>query len=158
MKLSGFTLLELILTMIVSTIVIALMYLAVVDVEKLWGNFHTEQVKLADVLIFQRTFQDDIDRADIVQVHGENQFRLVSEKDTLIYSFGKNITRRYRDLIDSFCIECTNTLPYYVGALKSLGTVYGIEIQLEHPVRLEKVKFYKYYSSQSLCSQINQLK
>jgi|SRR3954462_5248529 prepilin-type N-terminal cleavage/methylation domain-containing protein len=108
-KLPAFTLMELLIGMIISSIVISFGYMAYQLVNEQYLSYKTMKGKLMETTQFNTTFADDIDNAEIVSSE-ENKIILRNKNaPELEYEFlPASIVRKRSELTDTFKIATTN--------------------------------------------------
>jgi len=160
-KLKAFTLMELLIGMIISSIVIAFSYGAYTMIYKQYLNFKQTKMKLMDVSQFNSVMQNDFIRANAIHFK-ENNLLLTNEKNviTLQYKFlDTYISRTDQEVIDTFHLNTENIKSNFIHSSGAITTDIINELSFESLVFGEKeyFTFVKTYSAETLLS-ITELK
>lgn len=149
-KLEGFTILEMIVTMIISTIIIILIYEVFLHIETNWSAFHKKQQHITSLILLKRTLEKDFENANYIQTSNEVNYELVSETDTINYVIDSNIVRIIGEIRDTFDVKLDRLNVQYVKFQDNKGIVKKIVFNINNPVEIKDAMFTKYYTSSEL--------
>jgi prepilin-type N-terminal cleavage/methylation domain-containing protein len=149
-KLSAFTLMELLIGMIISSIVITFGYLAYQLITKQYLSYKTIKQVLVDASQFHTTFTNDLQNAEIANASESKIFLFYKNTPALEYEFAeKYIIRKREDLTDTFKIVSTHIKQECLfPEEKSFLQHFSFEVNLLN--ELEVFNFEKIYSSETL--------
>lgn len=150
-RIKAFTIVELVMAMLISSIAIGIVYYAFLFFNKQFLAYENRSQLTSDLLLAEKALQTDIERADIV-TDSLGSFIILRGNtpcDEVIYEAGgKNIVRRCGEAVDSFRIENKGMRTIYVNDSVNLVSqiVFQLVINNSH---LEK-SFSKQYSADQL--------
>lgn len=123
-KLKSFTLAELIVVMIITAIVVGMAFSVLRIVQKQIHKIQTNFDKTSTLALFeQRLWQDFNEPHNII--YNKNELILISEIDTINYSFQENFTTRNQDTIK---LKITPNKAFFKGKEITKGTIDAISI------------------------------
>jgi prepilin-type N-terminal cleavage/methylation domain-containing protein len=106
-KIKAFTLIELVVTMVISSIVVMLAFTCYEITYKQYLNFRKSNNTVTQVILFNSLFKQDVLLSDLVSKTDDNDITLrMNDSVSVNYSFGSNyILRKYNELTpDTFPI------------------------------------------------------
>ncbi|RYD54581.1 MAG: prepilin-type N-terminal cleavage/methylation domain-containing protein [Sphingobacteriales bacterium] len=149
-RLYGFTLLEMIITMIISSIMIVLFYAVMNNLYKEWTVFKEHQNEITETLLFKQTLDGDLRNARYVIQTDERKVFFMSMRDTVTYQFSNHIVRSQGMRIDTFGIILSAFQLIPLQSMKRVILVSEISMDIERPIEMKEVSFYKHYTSSDL--------
>jgi type II secretory pathway pseudopilin PulG len=149
-KLASFTIIELVITMIITTIVISICYYTYLILDQQFTKYRKRSEAVNEYYLFSYALQRDAERSDGIKTTIDNSDILFSNDDTLIvYSFQSNfVTRDINGKQDTFKIKAIiDSLPMVSDSLRLINSIF---IQTEQGA--DHIHFFikKYYSAQQL--------
>jgi len=114
-RLKAFTLLELLIGMVISSIIITIGYTSYRVIYKQYLNYKLTRKEMIEVAAFQNEFQNNFYNAEVVKAE-ENAicFEFSGDKKIKFTFFDTFITREINELIDTFKIENNNRVKVYI--------------------------------------------
>lgn len=147
---SAFTILEVVITMIISSIVIVLAYTLLNTIQNEWQKITKNQTKVTELAVFKHTFDNDIDKCDYIKFIDPHTYIFKFTDDSTVYVFGKKIVRKSKLSVDTFEIEFDSVIPHYLKQIHVGNIIDSINMAISSPVSIKKVVFEKRYSSSDL--------
>lgn len=152
-KIRAFTLLELLIGMIISSIVIGFCYLSYSIIYKQYMSYKILKMEIVETIQFNSILNTDFIKAETVLFH-ENKLSFNSTyKLPLQYDFNdKYILRKDGETIDTFRLATTNVLPKYLLEPEQLTNIIVSGFSFEANVlgELEHFQFTKNYSAETM--------
>ncbi len=114
-KFKAFTLIELLIGMIISSIVITFCYMSYTMISKQYMNYKLIKEELVDALQFNSILNNDIEKANSIHFN-ENKLIIVTEfNEILEYNFVERYILRNSDaVVDTFNLMPVNVAPNFV--------------------------------------------
>lgn len=151
-RLKAFTLLEMTLAMVLTSLVVAMGYSATDIVQAQLTNFRSTQSKLVDVQRLYSELALDFDRAETVRL-GDEQLIINLEKEHLTYRWETGtIYRVQQEQIDSFQLQLVDHECYFQQALveQTAKPIDGLEMTLSLDGEAWNLRWEKQYSAATL--------
>ncbi|MGQ0827041.1 MAG: PilW family protein [Bacteroidota bacterium] len=149
-KLRAFTLMELLIGMIVSSIVIGFGYGTFFLIYKQYSSFKTVKIELVDVAQLNSILNHDFAIAEMIAFN-ENKL-IIDRKNNLplVYNFNDSIILRTdNELVDTFKIVSENIVTNFVFKEQN-AVVTGFAFEAKVLNETEQLTFEKHYSSETL--------
>jgi len=123
-KVKAFTLMELLIGMIISTIVISFCYMSYTLIYKQFMNYKTIKMELVQALELNSVLNNDIGNSELV-VFDNNELTLLNKQNEILkYNFNETeILRKSVDIIDTFKLKPINIVPHYLANENNLSNV-----------------------------------
>jgi prepilin-type N-terminal cleavage/methylation domain-containing protein len=114
-KLKAFTLLELLIGMVVSTIVVAIGYAAYTVVYKQYLQYKLLREEMVEIAAFKNEFQNNFYHSKIIKADDNSiYFEFSNNKKVKFTFFDTFITRQVDGLTDTFKVENNNRVKVYI--------------------------------------------
>ncbi|CAD0009692.1 PulJ/GspJ family protein [Flavobacterium salmonis] len=123
-KLKSFTLAELIVVMIITAIVVGMAFSVLRIVQKQIHKIQTNFDKTSTLALFEQRLWLDFNEPHNI-IYNKNELILISEIDTINYSFRENFTMRNQDTIK---LKITPNKAFFKGKEITNGTIDAISI------------------------------
>ncbi|CAM1359202.1 type II secretion system protein [Tenacibaculum xiamenense] len=150
-KLKGYTILELLITMVITSIIVSILYVLFSMLSQRYLAFNKNEIEVTEVSMFKNTLKRDVYKSDYL-ILNFNELKCIRNNQTLIYSFGDSyITRRLKksSVIDTFEIKVKKTTPSFIDYDK-LKVLKKLSLRLDFLGRDLGLHFSKEYSSDIL--------
>ena len=115
-KIKAFTLLELLIGMIISTLVVGFSVMSYFIIYEQYLNYKSVKHTISDVMLMNMVIASDFTNAQTISDVDDNELIFNDDNDTLIhYHFSPEfITRQENEIIDTFKIAVNNRLPVFL--------------------------------------------
>lgn len=153
--LNAFTLLEMIISIILGSIVVVLIYGIVSMMRVSWERFALQQQQISDAISFRVAFGNDIDRSTIIFQKAPFSFEMTGAKDTIAYVLNGCVIRTQGKESDTFLIKTTSVYASYLNINTPDKVVKNIKFYLADPYLSQNVSFDKHYSTQDMIGLIS---
>ena len=127
-KLNGFTLSEVLVVMLITSIVITLAILVLNIVQKEFSAIQLNFEQKTDIRSLEQALWNDLNNHNVFFEKETNKLIAVSKKDTVIYSFQDNFVLRKTDTLQ---ISGTTIKPYLDIIAVNKGEIDGLELTLD---------------------------
>ncbi|MCH2045922.1 MAG: hypothetical protein MK212_17530 [Saprospiraceae bacterium] len=149
MKLKGFTILELILGMLLTSILFSIVILAYKMFNQQYTSYETLTEENLSLNRLHSLLQEDIYRADYVLLEG-NWLQCIKEQTTF-YKFTKQFTlREIEGRTDTFHFSVIELRAEFQNQAVDFDWVEDLELQLQFGEKIVNLTFRKTYSKQQL--------
>lgn len=128
-KLNAFTLAEMLVVLVVSSIIIAMAFLVLNMVREQVISIHKNYQKKQEVHFFEVRFSRDFNERNGYYNEKENRFTLTNPKDSIVYSFLDKMIIREKD---TFFIEVANKKLFLDGKEVNDANIDAVEINLSN--------------------------
>ena len=139
-KIKAFTISELLVTLVVSTLVIGLAMLILNLINKQLGMMHSNTNGQTEVRLLEKALQRDFNTHELFMNARQHQLQGVSEKDTVTYKFSESYVIRNNDTLE---VPIFTMLSYLDGNLKVHGAIDALSLQLSKTLSAQKIFIYK---------------
>lgn len=147
-KINSFTIIELVMSLLISGIVIGIVYYAFLFFNRQNINYQYKSRHISEYFLFNKSMLIDFEKAELIRDSLEN-FLILRNKipdKTIIYSFSSNIiTRQTQESIDSFSLACEGFHFYYLSGDNNIVNKAVIKLNIND--RLLLPIFLKSYSA-----------
>ena len=132
-KIKAFTLLELLVGMIISSLVIGFCFMSYFIIYKQYLNYRTTKQVISDVVLLNTVICSDFTKSNRITAVNENELILDYEnKQVINYHFTPEfIIRKADETTDTFKINSSNCIPVYITDMEneklSLITVFSFD-------------------------------
>lgn len=115
-KIKAFTLLELLIGMIISTLVVGFSMMSYFIIYEQYLNYKSVKQTISDVMLMNTVIASDFTNAQTITAIDNNELNFNNENNTTIqYHFASEfITRQEDQIIDTFKIALNNKLPVFL--------------------------------------------
>lgn len=152
-KIRAFTLLELLIGMIISSIVIGFCYLSYSIIYKQYMSYKILKLEIVETIQFNSILNSDFIKAETV-VFGDNKLILNStNRSSLQYDLMDNyILRKDGEVTDTFNLSAINVLPEYLPETEPSPTSIVTDFSFDAKVlgEMEHFHFTKNYSAETM--------
>lgn len=151
-KLKAFTLMELLIGMIVSSIVIAIGYSTYAIIYKQFSSYKLVKNQVVECMQLNTVLQNDIQGAEFV-FFNEDQLKLDSGDKMISYHFMDSlIVRDANEQADTFKLRNTDLIPSYAanGGGIGEGLINGLILDITINENIEHFTFMKIYDAETL--------
>jgi prepilin-type N-terminal cleavage/methylation domain-containing protein len=134
-RFKAFTLIELMMTLLISSVVIGIVYYAFLVFNKQFSGYQVKSAAMNEYLIFQKALGHDMDVAEYMENSGQDGLLLYATPGhaPIEYRFNKNcITRVTETATDSFTILNSNYRVQYVNDSSTLVNTVLLNITIDH--------------------------
>ncbi|MFY0602969.1 MAG: prepilin-type N-terminal cleavage/methylation domain-containing protein [Flavobacteriaceae bacterium] len=139
-KVKAFTLSELMVVLVVSSIIVTIAFMALKTVQKQIRNIQITYQKQQDVQYLERVLVGDLNKYESLYIAKTNKLLLLNHRDSLAYSFLKNGVVRGKDTI--YLNLKTKTI-YLDGEKVKEGALDAIELQFSDTYSTNSIFVYK---------------
>ena len=149
-KISSFTIIELIITMMISSIIITFGYYSYFLLNNQFNKYHTNSTNINEYYLLSTTLQRDFDRANLIKDTIDNKHLILKSDSTVIYYLivDSTIMRGLNGNIDTFRIRGDIADVQYVN--DSLNLIKEITFNATLNNQLLPFSITKKYSSKEL--------
>lgn len=157
-KIAAFTLMELLIGMIVSSIVITFGYMAYSLIYERFLDHKTVKMKMMETLQLNTTLANDLQKAEIISKEEDKLILVTKNGSQLQYEFDDDfIVRKQNETVDTFKVAAKNIQQQF---LFPESTMFLQKFSFESEVLNEQEYFYftKIYSSETLMNYFIQTK
>ena len=157
-KFAAFTILEILITLILSVVVVSMLYSLYSVVHKEWHIINKQQNNITTLIQFRKTIHNDISNARHMYANSSEELYVVTEQfataktDTVRYLFGSLIIRIVKNNIDTFNISTNNLHYFHVECFQDSSVIKKIKFDILAPLHINHVSFQKRYTSSELMS------
>jgi Tfp pilus assembly protein PilW len=150
-KIKAFTLLDLLVGMIISSLVIGFCFMSYFIIYKQYLNYRTTKQVISDVVLLNTVISSDFIRSNKITTGNENELILDNEtKQVINYHFTPEfIIRQTGETVDTFKINSSNCIPVYVTDMENekLSLLTGFSFDSNVLGEQEHFNFTKYYGA-----------
>lgn len=123
-KIHAFTLSELLVVLVISSIVVTLSFLALSNVQRQVRAIHLAFEKQQKIVKLERLLSMDLNKREAFYDEGKNTLLFANATDTIVYQFTKDKVYREKDSMD---LSCENKQFYLDGNQVVSGAVDALE-------------------------------
>ncbi len=145
-RLAGFTLFELIISVIIGLSVMVLGYKAYYTIQSGWMRFHAVGDKVRVILLFKWAMDNDMENAIAVQALDNGYIRITTSTDIIDYFFSSSIVRSHNTVTDTFDVEVKNITYSIVPYFEEKQVINEINIRVNEVRGVRDIRFVKRYS------------
>ncbi len=139
-KIKAFTISELLVTLVVSTLVIGLAMLILSLINKQLGMIQRNTNSETEVQLLEKALQHDFNTHKLSFNTKRNEFQAISEIDTVTYQFNDRYIIRNKDTLK---VPVFSALGYLDGNLTAHGAIDALSLQLSEKLTARKLFLYK---------------
>ncbi|MBA3971408.1 MAG: prepilin-type N-terminal cleavage/methylation domain-containing protein [Bacteroidetes bacterium] len=151
-KLRAFTLMELLVGMVISTILISFCYMGYRIIYEQYLNYRNIKTEVVDAMQFRSVMNNDFQKSNVVFFKDQTLTIVMPKGQLLRYDFSdKFVLRKAGDAIDTFLLKPENIKPGYLSSLYS-GEAILHSVSFDATVCGEKERFYfdKLYDAETV--------
>jgi prepilin-type N-terminal cleavage/methylation domain-containing protein len=129
-KIPSFTIIELMITLLISSIVISMGYYGYFLLNDQFNKYQARREKIREYELLATAFQTDFDKADrVIDTLDDHHFVFYRQDTPIRYSIGRNsVVREFGQARDSFAMTASVSGIYYVNDTNRL--IDGIRLNL----------------------------
>jgi prepilin-type N-terminal cleavage/methylation domain-containing protein len=139
-KVAAFTLSELLVVLVISSIVISITFVVLGLVQKQISQIQKNYKDQQEILLLKRVLLSDISTHDVFFERKENQLYLYSSKDTLQYEFTSNYILRKKD---TFNLKIKDKQFLLDNKIVKTGWVDAIHLEFNQSYTAKKIFVFK---------------
>lgn len=134
-KIEAFTIIELVMSLLISGIVIGIVYYAFLFFNRQSIDYQFRSKQISEYFLFNKSLLTDFERAESISDSSEN-FLIIQHIDTgmaIIYEFGTSaITRKTQETVDSFSIKCEELRFYHLAEGSSIVNKVMVKLNINN--------------------------
>ncbi len=149
-RLNGFTIMEMIVTMILSVLLVGTLYWIYFYAQKQLLTSHEKHKNVSSLILFKDALKRDFQKCRYIIFMDKHTYYFVYNSDTVIYNLHNTAKIKRAGIIDSFNVTISNIAPVNIDLVNGEKVVKYITFSILSPVEIPDIVFTKYYSSEQL--------
>ena len=153
-KIKAYTILELLITMVVTSIIVSILYLLFLTLSQRYEAFNRNEFEVTTISLFKNTIKRDFYRSDFLLLNTK-ELKCIRNGEAVIYSFGEKFIKRKakkNNIVDTFTIKVKQIDPVFINDNK-LKLLKRIALKVDFLGREIGVHLSKDYASDILINQ-----
>lgn len=139
-KINAFTVSEMLVVLVISSIIISITLIVVTLVQRQIKSIQTIYKSNTELQLLERALWQDFNRYNISYNEQNKQLKFVSEIDSVFYTFSENLVIRNTDTLS---IQIIDSKFYLDGVAVREGMIDALEFQLSKEIANKKLFIFK---------------